>query len=227
MRISDWSSDVCSSDLGRGVGRVDRSSLSADGRAYDRGSAGAFAGPLHIGASKRRRDGDLLGGHDASAGADLRTTSPQPFLRRSRACSAIAAGLPRTMCMLERLAFAGAFWATPCWPRQWAGGRLCFFMRQSLSTILSKVDSGVAGVGAGRMPTERVPALCGHCLRIIGKRAVVRSRHSTCEDFDRHDEGTLTRARLSAQGAFMSLQKAIRFRYGQRPEKEFEKMSRV
>src|SRR3546814_4809948 len=89
---------------------------------------------------------------------------------------------------------------------------LCFFLRQSLSTIWSKVDSGVAGVGAGRMPTERVPALCGHCLRIIGKRAVVRSRHSTCEDFDRHDEGTLTRARLSAQGAFMSLQKAIRFR---------------
>src|SRR3546814_8897847 len=87
MRISDWSSDVCSSDLGRGVGRVDRSSLSADGRADDRGSAGAFAGPLHIGASKRRRDGDLLGGHDASAGADLRTTSQQPFLRRSRACS--------------------------------------------------------------------------------------------------------------------------------------------
>src|SRR3546814_1288355 len=47
--------------------------------------------------SKRRRDGDLLGGHDASAGADLRTTSQQPFLRRSRACSAIAAGRPRTM----------------------------------------------------------------------------------------------------------------------------------
>src|SRR3546814_5073018 len=66
------------------------------------------------------------------------------------------------MGMLRRLAFAGAFLATPCWPRQWAGGRLCFFLRQSLSTIWSKVDSGVAGVGAGRMPTERVPALCGH-----------------------------------------------------------------
>src|SRR3546814_8592206 len=41
---------------------------------------------------------------------------------------------------------------------------LCFFLRQSLSTIWSKVDSGVAGVGAGRMPTERVPALCGNAL---------------------------------------------------------------
>src|SRR3546814_14563221 len=62
MRISDWSSDVCCSDLARGPGRGDRG-LGAVGRGRARGVRPAVAAELGNGRGRRRaRHGRLAGG---------------------------------------------------------------------------------------------------------------------------------------------------------------------
>src|SRR3546814_11148969 len=69
MRISDWSSDVCSSDLQRGVVFRRLGEAAAAVRAGHRGGGGGRRG---VGDRRRRSGGDGLSTHDVGAdGGDV------------------------------------------------------------------------------------------------------------------------------------------------------------
>src|SRR3546814_10085466 len=56
MRISDWSSDVCSSDLERDAGKAHRDLRIADAADQEAGAAGIVVGARHADLVGQRRD---------------------------------------------------------------------------------------------------------------------------------------------------------------------------